>query len=267
MQIETQNEKPTAEYNLFEVGIKDLKTFVVLERNGVHYHLVPTVEVSFDLPKDIRGAHMSRIIESISEIITKRKIRPSVELMQIDILKALRKRHTFNRGRVSFRFDYGYNSVTPVSHKKTWEICTIQSETTVDENEEYIHRVTVEVIGNTACPHAMANNQGKTHIQRAIGKLTVIGKENMIPDYEDMIEVVEASFSSRTYTLLKTDDEKYIVNQMYSNPFFVEDLCRNILENSERKFKGRKLEICSEAISFESIHKHNVIARGKTRVK
>ncbi len=267
MQIETQNERPNAEYDLIEVGIKDLKTFIVLKKNGQHYHFVPTVEVSFDLPKTVRGAHMSRIIESISEIITERKVCESAEKMQVNILKKLKQKHAFKHGRIVFTFDYGYNSITPISHRKTWEICKVTTETLINENDEFTHKVTVEVIGNTVCPHAMANNDGKTHIQRAIGKLTIIGNINMIPNYDKMIEIVESAFSSKTYALLKTDDESFVVQQMYDNPIFVEDLCRNILNNSEKHLRGRNLEICAEAISFESIHKHNVIARGRIRIQ
>lgn len=84
----------------------------------------------------------------------------------------------------------------------------------------------MRVIGNTACPHAMANNNGKTHIQRAIGELEIRAPfEEEIP-LEEMIDVVESSFSHPTYTLLKTVDENAVVQGMFANPKFVEDVAR-----------------------------------------
>ena len=100
-------------------------------------------------------------------------------------------------------------------------------------------------------------------MQRALGILRVTGKTEEMPKYEDMIDVIERSFSSRTYSLLKLEDELLITKQMHDNPVFVEDVCRNILQNAKDLFTNRNLEMFAEAVSLESIHKHDVIAQGR----
>ena len=58
--------------------------------------------------------------------------------------------------------------------------------------------------------------------------------------------------------MLKTVDEKFLVKKMYSNPKFVEDLARECFEKI--KELGVKGKVKVKAISYESIHKHNVIS-------
>ena len=74
---------------------------------------------------------------------------------------------------------------------------------------------------------------------------------------EDMIDVVESSFSHPTYTLLKTVDENAVVQGMFANPKFVEDVAREIFAKARERFSGK---IHVRVISNESIHKHDVIA-------
>ena len=54
---------------------------------------------------------------------------------------------------------------------------------------------------------------------------------------------------------------------MFENPLFVEDVTRNLLLNSVNTFPDSDLEISASTISLESIHKHNVISKGKITTK
>ena len=262
--IDTQNEKPKYRIQLNKVGVKNLKTFVVTERSGMRHHIVPNVEITIDLPAELKGVHMSRLVESMTEELSEQfRVYPSIEALQIKILDGLAQKHPFSRGEVKFEFEFGYTAKTPVSNKRTWEVCDITAITRKENNRPFMHEVEVEVIGNTVCPHCMANNDGLTHIQRAIGTLRVVGTTEAIPKYGSMIEVIENSFSSKTYSLLKLEDEMLVTKQMHENPLLVEDVCRNILQLAKNAFFDRDLEMFAEARSLESIHKHDVIAQGR----
>ncbi|TFG32380.1 GTP cyclohydrolase I FolE2 [Candidatus Thorarchaeota archaeon] len=262
--IDTQNEKPKHRIQLSKVGVKNLKTFIVTERSGIRHHIVPKVEITIDLPAELKGVHMSRLVESMTEELSDQfRVHPSIEALQIKILEGLAKKHPFSRGEIKFEFEFGYTTRTPVSNKRTWEVCDITAITRREKDTPIIHEVEVQVIGNTVCPHCMANNDGLTHIQRAIGKLQVVGKTDAIPNYGAMIDVIERSFSSKTYSLLKLEDEMHVTKQMHNNPLLVEDVCRNILQLAKEEFSMRDLEMFAEARSLESIHKHDVIAQGR----
>ncbi|MEM2143305.1 MAG: GTP cyclohydrolase, FolE2/MptA family [Candidatus Thorarchaeota archaeon] len=264
MVFDTQNERPRYQIQLNRVGVRNLKTFVILERGGLRYHLVPRVEVTIDLPGEFKGIHMSRLVESITEVISDEfSVHFSVEELQIHILEALQRKHPFDRGEIRFDFEFGYSRRTPVSRKRTWEVCDISTITVSQTGHPVIHTVEVRVIGNTVCPHCLANNEGRTHMQRAIGILKVTGETRNIPKYGDMIDVIERSFSSPTYSLLKLEDEIHVTRQMYENPVFVEDVCRSILQNAKDAFRDLALDIYAEAVSLESIHKHDVLAQGR----
>ncbi len=264
MVVETQNEKPKHRIHLSKVGVKNLKTFVVTERSGIRHHIVPKVEITIDLPGDLKGVHMSRLVESMTEELSDQfRVHPSIEALQIKILEGLAQKHPFSRGEIRFDFEFGYTTRTPVSDKRTWEVCDISAITRKMNDNPFIHEVEVQVIGNTVCPHCMANNEGLTHIQRALGKLRIVGETDQIPTYGSMIEVIESSFSSKTYSLLKLEDEMYVTKHMHENPLLVEDVCRNILQHAKDTFQDRDLEMFAEARSLESIHKHDVIAQGR----
>ncbi|MFX0107032.1 MAG: GTP cyclohydrolase, FolE2/MptA family [Candidatus Hodarchaeota archaeon] len=264
MVVDTQNEHPKHRIQLSKVGVKDLKTFIITERSGLRHHLIPRVEFTIDLPADTKGVHMSRLVESMTEVISEEfSVYPSVEELQIRILEGLSQKHPFNRGEIRFDFEFGYATRTPESKKRTWEVCDISASTLLKNGLNFIHDVSVRVVGNTVCPHCMANNEGLTHMQRAEGMLRVSGKTDQIPNYGAMIEVIEHSFSSPTYSLLKLEDEMYVTKQMHDNPLFVEDVCRNILQHAKDKFEAQTLEMFAEARSLESIHKHDVIAQGR----
>ncbi len=207
---------------------------------------------------------MSRLVESMTEVISDEfSVQHSIEDIQIHILEALRKKHEFQHGEIRFDFEFGYTSRTPVSKKRTWEVCDISASTIMENGAPTIHDVSVSVTGNTVCPHCMANNSGLTHMQRAIGTLRIIGSTDQIPSYGSMIQVIENSFSSKTYSLLKLEDEVHVTKQMHENPLFVEDVCRNVLQHANDAYEDKQLEMYAEVRSLESIHKHDVIAEGR----
>jgi GTP cyclohydrolase I len=75
---------------------------------------------------------------------------------------------------------------------------------------------------------------------------------------EDIIALVEKSASSPVYSLLKREDEKFVTEQAYDNPKFVEDLVRDVyIEIKEMKMFP---SFSVEAENFESIHNHSAFA-------
>jgi GTP cyclohydrolase I len=75
---------------------------------------------------------------------------------------------------------------------------------------------------------------------------------------EDIISLVEGAASSPVYSLLKREDEKYITEQAYDNPKFVEDLVRDVYIGI--KDLGQFPRFSVEAENFESIHNHSAFA-------
>ena len=263
-QIETQNERPRDEISLDYVGITNFKTLLIITRNGRTFHLAPMIEATINLPANIKGAHMSRISESVVEIINdERNAHNSVEELSLQVLRKLKGKHPFTKAHLSLNFDFFYETETPKSKKKTFEVTNVSVETWLEEGEEDKISISVEYIGNTVCPHAMENHpENRTHVQRALGKLSVKGEVNQLPSFESMVKVLRNSFPAETYSILKTEDEQSVIDCMHDNPMFVEDVCRSILAKALQEFSKLKLKLTANVKSLESIHKHDVIAKG-----
>jgi GTP cyclohydrolase-4 len=260
-QIDTQDTPPEHRLTLEKVGITNLKTLIKIERYEKEFRHIPTIDIFMDLDKLKKGVHMSRLIESITEAVEEEVAEKHYSLEQIGkhILEMLKEKHHFQKAGIQLESELPVYEKTPASKKDTIEIHKICVKV-INDGDIWTKELQVTVLGNTVCPHALSMSSGKTHIQRATGILHIeTDFENEIA-LEDMVSTVEQSFSSRVYTLLKSEDEAVIVNTMYENPLFVEDVCRNILALSVRRFKSCKIRV--KCVSNESIHRHDVYAEG-----
>jgi GTP cyclohydrolase-4 len=211
-----------------------------------------------------KGVHMSRLIESITEMLEEEVVEEHYSLEQVGkhILEKLKKKHHFKKAGIEFYSELPIVEKTPSSKRDTIEVHDIYVQL-LNDGAVWTKKLKISVLGNTACPHALSVNKGKTHIQRAVGILELeTDFENEIA-LEEMVDVVEHSFSSKVYTLLKAEDESHIVNKMFENPLFVEDVCRNILALSSERFSN--CFIHGKCISHESIHRHDVYAEGSVQ--
>lgn len=258
---DTQDSLPKIQENLEKVGITNLRTLITTNWKGKEYRFIPEIEVTLNLDKKKKGVHMSRLIESISEVVEKKikKKYGSIEELERSILEEIKRKHNYKKAEISMRSQLILEKKTPITKRQTFE--TYDFEICVISDKGFSKFLRVDVVGATSCPHAMKN--GKTHMQRAVATLKIkTSYENEI-EIEDMISCVEECFSSEVYTLLKTEDERHIINKMFSNPKFVEDVTREILHRAKKKFKN--CEISARTISYESIHRHNVLAEGRCK--
>ena len=267
MNLDTQDQSPNVQLSLDEVGISDFRAQITITRGTKVYRYTSNISVVVNLPPTKKGAHMSRFIESISEILSCKageEVFISLEEMSIQVLEELNTRHSFEAGSIVLDFEFFTPRITPVSERTSIESYQGQLKTLWKQGK-VTHELSLGTFGSTACPHGLANSkEEKTHIQRAYGEITLKGKTSEIPDMEIISQILDQSFSSPTYSLLKSEDEQWIINQMFENPLFVEDVTRNLLKNSVKAFIDQKLEISAKVTSLESIHKHNVISKGST---
>ena len=114
----------------------------------------------------------------------------------------------------------------------------------------------VKVPVTSLCPCSKELSSYGAHNQRSIMTVQVRYREFLW--IEDLIEVIESCGSSPVYSLLKREDEKFVTEQAYENPRFVEDMVR------EATLKLAAMDTITwfsvEAENFESIHKHSAYA-------
>jgi GTP cyclohydrolase IV len=251
---------PKVKEAIDRVGVAGLKVALKIKGNsGEETHFLADIDLFIDLATDRKGIHMSRLVESINEIICKdcRAPKESFESLGVDILTELQKRHKYGKGEIRMATTLLLRRYTPVTAKPTdepYDVCV----TVTADGGQYSKRLTVKAIGNSLCPHSLETTKGKAHVQRAEIELSIETDiaENIV--LEELIEICEKSFSSPTYTVLKTVDEGALVEEMFRNPKFVEDVARDCYRQARNlNFKGR-LKI--RAVALESIHKHNAVS-------
>ncbi len=255
MAQQTQDRQPAVMERIDRVGVENVRTHLTIERDGVTLFHLPLIDVVIDLEENKKGIHMSRIIETINEVVSRKHADRSLEDVALEILNGVAKRHPYLSGEATIRTILLIPRRTPVSKKRTYESYDVVVKVRKDGGVKKYLEVTA--IGNTLCPHSLELTGGRSHIQRAKLILGMWMDFDADVRLEDMADICDSCFSSPTYMVVKGADERYLVNHMFENPRFVEDLARECL--SKARSLGVKGEVRIRAISFESIHKHNAI--------
>lgn len=255
----TQDRLPKVKEVIDRVGVSGLKTSLRLSRPSGESHFSAEIDLFIDLPEDRKGIHMSRLVESINDVISRgsRRSRASFEKLGMDILLELKKRHRYSKGEIRMKTTLFVSRHTPVTNHLTEEPYDVSIGIRSD-GDVFFKNMMVAAIGNTLCPHSLETTHGKAHVQRARVELEIEAPIKEKIPLEDLIDICENSFSSPTYTVLKTVDEAEVVEEMFRNPKFVEDVVRDCFRQARNlKFKGR---VKIRAVSYESIHKHNAVS-------
>ncbi len=234
-----------------KVGIKDIRHPIkVKDRNHGEQHTIATFNMYVDLPHNFKGTHMSRFVE----ILNNHDVEISVESFK-DMLTEMREHLDAHTGHIEMTFPYFINKSAPVSGVKSLMDYQV---TFVGENHEAGQKMSIKVVVpvTSLCPCSKEISDRGAHNQRSHVTLTVC--TNTFVWIEDLIDLVEKQASCELYGLLKRPDEKYVTEQAYDNPKFVEDMVRDIAAvlNQDARIDAYKVE--SE--NFESIHNHSAYA-------
>jgi len=138
-------------------------------------------------------------------------------------------------------------------------MCEFQASAHSDRTE---FTLSVEVPVKTLCPCSKAISDYGAHNQRTMVTARVAADSFIW--VEDVVDAVESCASAPVYALLKREDEKFVTEQAYDNPVFVEDLVRSCLQSLQKLQGIQWIEV--HARSHESIHKHEAVAQGRWSV-
>lgn len=249
---DVQNLPDLRELAIDQVGIRDIRhPLTVVQRDGGIQHSVATVTMAVALSALVKGTHMSRFIELLNdqeEAMTVASFRSLLHTM-VDKLEA-------RGGSISMRFPYFVKKAAPVSGVESlldYEY-TLLGEIKPSGETNVSLRILVPV--TSLCPCSKKISEYGAHNQRSHVTITAHISETLW--VEDIIDLVEAQASSQLYGLLKRPDEKFVTEQAYDNPKFVEDMVRDIAGKLNRD--ERILSYQVECENFESIHNHSAFA-------
>lgn len=274
---DVQSSPSSSNFKLTRVGVTGVKKLVNVKRPGMKnpMPLVVKMDLFVDLPASQKGSHMSRNLELVSEIIDENLKSPVSDLESFcaQTAKLLLSKHEYATfSEIKAEAEYFFERSYP-SGKKGLEPYTLVAEARANNTGKIKKLIGIRAIGMTACPCAreVIKTVGKykekdippTHNQRNITTLMIeVPGDNKSVDANDLIEIVEKSFSSPTYSLLKRHEEGKLVFNAHKNPKFVEDVVRDMLSSILKSYKNLPddVMVIVRSESEESIHKHNAFA-------
>jgi GTP cyclohydrolase I len=166
----------------------------------------------------------------------------------------MKKRLNAASAHMEISFPYFIEKEAPVSKTRGLMeyICTFKG--SLNHGMDLVVGLKVPI--NTLCPCSKEISKHGAHNQR--GQVSLELRFKRFIWIEDIIKVVEECASSEVYSILKRADEKYVTEQAYENPMFVEDVVREValrLDNDENI-----TWFTVETENFESIHNHSAYA-------
>lgn len=278
LKCDLQYGKGEASYKLTRVGVRGVRKPVIIQREGIsstlNNSLHCSIDIFVDLPASQKGSHMSRNVEVLNEVVEESVRKPitAIEDMAADMCRKLLVHHEYAQtADVNIRAEYFRSSKTPLG-KDTYEMYMLLSGGHIERDGPLTKKIGVQVIGMTACPCAqqtvteMLEFEGDmpvmAHNQRNVCTIMVTLPEDQSIEADELIDLVQDSFSSPTYELLKRPDEGQVVINAHRNTKFVEDVVRGVLDRFVKKYTNLSDDVYVDVISEseESIHKHNAFA-------
>ena len=233
-----------------KVGVRNVKYPIkVRERDNGLQSSVGTFALTVDLPREFKGTHMSRFLEVLSEY----NHDMSVETIP-HVLTRLREKLKADIAHLEVRFTIFREKAAPVTRKKGMMGYEVGFSATGGLENQFQMMLVVPV--TTLCPCSKEISSYGAHNQR--GYVTVKVSPIGLLWLEDVIDMIEAAGSAPLYPVLKRPDEKFVTEQAYDNPRFVEDMVREVAIAFDQCEKISAYEI--EVENHESIHDHNAYA-------
>lgn len=248
---DVQSGRPEVPIDLDRVGIKNFRLpLTVRDRARGRQHTVAGVELSVDLPARFKGTHMSRFVEALSGFTGE------LDLVSFRaLLDDVRSRLEAQNAHLTLRFPYFLSKASPATGALALMdyACQVSGEF---EGDKFRQTLGVDVPVMTVCPCSLAISDQGAHSQRAV--VSIRCRFSGFVWLEELIELAESAGSSPVYALLKREDEKFVTEQAFANPTFVEDVARQVARSLRDHPKVTWFRV--EVESFESIHNHSAFA-------
>lgn len=248
---DVQKSKASVAIPIDTVGVKRIKLpIVVRDQEKGSQHTVADVDLGVDLPAEFKGTHMSRFVEALenwSEELDYGTLR--------GLLQDIKDRLQAQSAYVKFRFPYFITKHSPATGRMGLMDydCALIGELT---DGKPVVTLCADVPVMTVCPCSKAISDEGAHSQRAVVRMQIRMKG--FAWIEEFISIAESAGSSPVYSLLKREDEKFVTENAFANPTFVEDVVRVAAQKLEQHPHVSWFTV--EVESLESIHNHSAFA-------
>lgn len=236
--------------NIQVVGIKDIQLPIkVRDRDGGLQNTVATMALRVKMP----GKHRESCLSVFTNVLN--KYLEDITFTNFSkILEDVKQSLSAKSAELEMTFPYFMEKRAPITQTRGLMEYRCTFTGTSNNEKDFILSVCVPV--TTLCPCSKEISEAGAHNQRAEVCLNV--KFSKFIWVEEIVEIIEKSASCELFSLLKRPDEKYVTEQAYKNPMFVEDVVRKVAVTAHEHPHITWFSAGVE--SFESIHKHSAYA-------
>ena len=252
--IDIQNQLDTRGIKIQRTGVTAVHLPFFLLTGEKFQQILAKIRFTVSLSEKIRGTHMSRLVEILTDFSEDKLKISDIEKILHDATEKLET----DFAAICMAFKFFVKRAAPISEKfSLLDIdCEISAEYSRSAKTNF--SVKLEVPFTSLCPCSKEISDFGAHNQRSICRVKLDFTDVKNLNLEEIVKLIEKQGSAKIYPLLKREDEKFVTEAAYQNPKFVEDILRDVI------IALRKLENISafevECENFESIHNHNAFA-------
>ena len=241
-----------------QVGVSNVRYPLSLPlRDGGEFNTVANLSMTVSLPHHQKGTHMSRFMIAINE--QHHRFRPdTVHEVLEELLELLEAEEAY----LDMEFPIFLTRRAPVSGEEGLLDfnCVLGAMMSKDGVQDKL--VGIKAKATSLCPCSKEISSYGAHNQRSEIAIDVRPSPGEHIWFEDLVDVAEQNASSRLYPILKRPDEKYVTEQAFENPRFVEDIVRDVASDLFTiKNEGGILWFYVSSNNYESIHNHDAYAK------
>lgn len=268
---DVQNLADSRGKHINEVGVHDVHyPIVVPMRDGSIQHTPAVIGMTVALAPELKGTHMSRFLEILAHQYPSRdeSWEDGDMLMPLatpELVSLIATRLDAEEAFIDLRFPLFLRKKSPVTGLSAMMRFDAIFQAVGNRQGQASVVIGVEVLATSLCPCSKEISEYGAHNQRS--QIRIKAQPSQLVDmddsnfiwFENLIDIAEASASCALFPILKREDEKWVTEQAYNNPRFVEDILRECA--LRMPLLGDLSWYRIESTNHESIHHHNAYGR------
>ena len=255
--IDVQNQVDTRGIKIQRTGVSKVHLPLLISDGGKVQQVAAQIRFTVSLSEKIRGTHMSRLMEILTDWTS-----TPIKILDVEkILVEAQEKLDADFSTLQIDFKYFVEKSAPISEKKSFidVDCKLYGE--LSKNSRMKFNLGLTVPFTSLCPCSREISDFGAHNQRSVCRVNLeVADVDKAEDFgiEKIFHLIELQGSSKVFPILKREDEKFVTESAYQNAKFVEDILRDVVGVLRGVENISSFEV--ECENFESIHNHNAYA-------